>query len=83
MRALLDLEMMTLEHPGRLQDAPELQLPPLTADVRGTERSGEFSRFGLQGQLRVGQRAQLFGEDPMRRGAIAIDLAQFRVDLGQ
>ena len=64
-RAFLDLEMVAFDHAGGFEDPPELQLAPLAADVRRPKRPRQLAGLGLQGQLRVSQRAQLLGEDAM------------------
>ncbi len=48
---LLDVEVAVLEHPGRLDDAPQLELAPVAADVRRPQRLDETPRLDLQGLL--------------------------------
>ena len=49
----LQVEVAVLEHAGRFDDAAELELAPLPADVRRAQRLHEPAGFGLQRLLRV------------------------------
>ena len=72
-----------LEHPRRLDDAAQLQLAPLTADVRRPQRLHEPAGLDLECVLSRAQRAQLLGQRRVRADPVALDLGQLRVDLAE
>ena len=75
--------MAALDEPGVLEDAPQLELAPLAADVRRAERTRQASGLGLQHLLRLAERAQLLAELRLRRDAALLDFLQLRVDRRQ
>ena len=82
-RALLDVEVMALEHPRRFENAAELELAPLAADVGGAQGPREPGGFALQRHLRVRQGPKLLGQRGVGGGAIAIDVLELGVDLSE
>ena len=72
-----------LEHARGFDHAAQLQLTPLSADVRRAQRLRRAARFDLQRLLRLVQRAKLLGQRGRGADAVLLDFLQLAVDFVQ
>ncbi len=69
-----------LQHAGRFDDAAELELTPLAADVRRAQRLHEPAGFHLKGMLRLMERSKLLGQRGRGPDAVLFDFLKLAVD---
>ena len=79
MRRLL-LEVAVGEHPGELDDAPELHLAPAAAHVRRAQRRAEAARLRAQPFLALGKGLHLLGQGSVRALTLPVERLRLLVE---
>src|SRR5438270_6687089 len=82
-RARLRLEVAVVEHPRELDNALQLQLPPLAAHVRRAQRGDEAPRLRAQLLLADRHLAQPLADLRHLAGALLLELPCLRLELRQ
>src|SRR3954470_13323311 len=82
-RARLRLEVAVVEHPRELDDALELELAPLAADVRRAQCRHEAARLGTELLLPERDLAQPLADLRPRACALLLELPRLRLEPGQ